>query len=76
MVSSLNHHVSVLKLSIHPLYVRYLTDGFLPEETPSDPHWCSPRLQRTRWFDLFDVDDRKEAMRGMWGIMSYLMRSQ
>ncbi|KAF2799460.1 hypothetical protein K505DRAFT_404623 [Melanomma pulvis-pyrius CBS 109.77] len=76
MVSSLNHHISILKLRVHPLYVRYLTEGILPEGTPSDPDWCSPKLQRTRWFDLFNIEDRTESMRGIWGIMSYLMRSQ
>lgn len=76
MVSSLNHHISILKLRVHPLYLEYLTEGTLPQVTPSDPDWCSPKLQRTRWLDLFDVNDRNEAMRGLWGIMSYLMRAQ
>jgi hypothetical protein len=76
LVSSLNHHISVLKLRIHPDYLRFLTEGILPQETPVDPDWCSPKLQRTRWFDLFDIDDRTEAMRGLWGIMNYLMRAQ
>jgi hypothetical protein len=76
MVSSLNHHISVLKLHVHPSYVRYLTEGTLPKEAPLGSGWCSPRLQRTRWFDLFNIEDRTEAMRGIWGIMSYLMRSQ
>jgi hypothetical protein len=74
MVSSLNHHISVLRLRVHPLYLQYLTDGILPQETPSEADWCSPKLQRTRWFDLFNVNDRSEAMRGIWGIMSYSMR--
>lgn len=76
MVSSLNHHISVLKLRVHPLYLRYLTEGILPESTPSDPTWCSPQLHRTRWYDLFSIEDRTEAMRGLWGIMAYLMRTQ
>ncbi|KAF2687834.1 hypothetical protein K458DRAFT_401271 [Lentithecium fluviatile CBS 122367] len=76
MVSSLNHHVSVLKLRVHPLYIQYLTEGTLPKDAPSDPSWCSPLLHRTRWFDLFDIEDRTEAMRGIWGITAYLMRQQ
>jgi hypothetical protein len=76
MVSSLNHHVSVLRLRVHPLYLQYLTEGILPEEAPVEQDWCSPKLQRTRWFDLFKVDDRTEAMRGIWGVMSYLMRRE
>ena len=76
MVSSLNHHVSLLKLRVHPLYLQYLTEGELPENMPVDMDWCSPKLQRTRWFDLFNVDDRTEAMRGIWGVFSYLMRAE
>lgn len=76
MVSSLNHHISLLKLRVHPAYVQYLTEGKLPENPPSDPDWHSPKLHKTRWFDLFDVDDRTEAMRGVWGIISYLMRAK
>lgn len=74
MVSSLNHHISVVRLHVHSDYVRYITNGKLPEQTPSDPEWVSPRLQRTRWYDLFNEEDRKEAMRALWGLMSYLMR--
>ncbi|KAF2477803.1 uncharacterized protein BDR25DRAFT_250046 [Lindgomyces ingoldianus] len=76
MVSSLNHHISVLKLRVHPQYISYLTYGILPEQAPSDPNWSSPLLQRTRWYDLFNVQERMEAMRGIWGIMAYLMRAQ
>ncbi|KAL5409371.1 hypothetical protein PMIN04_011087 [Paraphaeosphaeria minitans] len=75
LVSSLNHHISVLKLRVHSDYLRFLADGTLPQD-PADPAWSSPKLQRTRWFDLFDIDDRTEAMRGIWGIMNYLMRAQ
>jgi hypothetical protein len=76
MVSSLNHHISVLCLRVHPLYLQHLTEGTLPEETTLDTDWLSPKLRRTRWFDLFDANDRTEAMRGLWGIMAYLMRNQ
>ncbi|OCL08572.1 hypothetical protein AOQ84DRAFT_376633, partial [Glonium stellatum] len=76
MVSSLNHHIRILKLRVHPLYLQYLTDGTLPAQPPADPSWVSPKLQRTRWFDFFVVEDRAEAMRGIWGIMAYLMRMQ
>ncbi|KAF2025429.1 hypothetical protein EK21DRAFT_103961 [Setomelanomma holmii] len=74
MVSSLNHHISVLRLRVHPLYLQYLTEGSVPDGAPKAPGWCSPKLRRTRWYDLFNVDDRTEAMRGIWGIMSYTMR--
>lgn len=75
MVSSLNHHISIVKLHVHEAYVHYLTTGDLPQDTPPDSSWCSPKLSRTKWFDLFSIEDRLEAMRGIWGIMSYQMRS-
>ncbi|KAL6707770.1 hypothetical protein ACN47E_003670 [Coniothyrium glycines] len=74
MVSSLNHHISLVKLHVHPAYIQYVTEGELPRKLPPDVNWCSPKLQRTRWFDLFSIDDRIEAMRAIWGVMSYLMR--
>ena len=76
MVSSLNTHISILKLRVHHSYIEYLTHGTLPEKAPSHTNWCSPVLQRTRWFDLFDVEDRAEAMRGIWGVMAYSMRAK
>ncbi|KAF2495167.1 hypothetical protein BU16DRAFT_618027 [Lophium mytilinum] len=76
MVSSLNHHVSILKLRVHPFYVQLLTNGVLPSDLPGDKLWASPVLHRTRWYDFFVVEDRIEVMRGLWGIMGYLMRQE
>jgi hypothetical protein len=77
MVSSLNHHICVLKLRVHRAYVDFLLEGRMPEKGDGvDPAWVSPVLQRTRWYDLFNVEDRTEAMRGIWGIMAYIMRAK
>lgn len=76
MVSSINHHICVLKLRIHRLYLQFLAENELPMTNSVESAWWSPSLQRTRWFDLFDKEDRKEAMRGLWGVMAYLMRSE
>lgn len=74
MVSSLNHHLAIVKLTVHEAYVDFFTSGFSPDPIPADIEWCRPRLQRTKWHDLFDVKDRVEAFRGLWGIMAYLTR--
>ncbi|KAH9864549.1 hypothetical protein J1614_010484 [Plenodomus biglobosus] len=76
MVSSLNHHISIIKLQVHRFYLQYITEGKLPEDLRTGTDWCSPKFQRTRWFDLFSIEDRTEAMRGIWGVMSYLMRAK
>ncbi|KAM3414410.1 hypothetical protein BST61_g11048 [Cercospora zeina] len=73
MVSSLNHHIAILKLTVHGAYLDYLETEKLPDPTV-DENWSRPRLQRTRWYDLLDVDDRVEAFRVLWGIASYLFR--
>ena len=74
LVSSLNHHISILKMSVHGAYVDYLTSATMPQPHPEDAEWSVPKLQRTKWFDLFDVEQRVEVFRGLWGVMAYLTR--
>ncbi|KAK5129164.1 hypothetical protein LTR08_003784 [Meristemomyces frigidus] len=74
LLSSLNHHLSILKLTVHTHYTDCLISGRLPEPLPLDPAWCIPKLQRTEWFDLFDCGQRVEAFRGVWGVMGFLTR--
>ncbi|KAK4545076.1 hypothetical protein LTR36_003627 [Oleoguttula mirabilis] len=74
MVSSLNHHIAILKLTVHSTYVDCLTSGVLPDTVPTDADWCRPKLQRSQWFDLLDLQQRVDALRGLWGVMAYLMR--
>ncbi|KAH9841254.1 hypothetical protein Tdes44962_MAKER07811 [Teratosphaeria destructans] len=74
MVSSLNHHICMVKLTVHAAYVDALATGAAPVPPPEDSDWCRPKLQRSKWFDLFDMDQRIDSFRGLWGIMAYLSR--
>jgi hypothetical protein len=74
MISSLYHHIALVKLTVHPSYLHWMTTGLFPTSQP-DSTWFSPVVSRTRWYDLFDPIDRAEAMRGLWGVFSYLMRA-
>ncbi|KAK5168981.1 uncharacterized protein LTR77_006290 [Saxophila tyrrhenica] len=74
LVSSINHHISIVKLTVHSAYLDYLDAPTLPCPLPEDPGWCRPNLQRSKWYDLFSKDDRLELFRGLWSIMSYLTR--
>ncbi|KAI7604701.1 hypothetical protein KC346_g11352, partial [Hortaea werneckii] len=74
MVSSLNHHVCILKLTVHVAYIDYLVSGELPESRPQEEEWYRPRLQRSQWYDLFAMEQRVAAYRALWGVMSYLTR--
>ncbi|KAK3051432.1 hypothetical protein LTR09_007455 [Extremus antarcticus] len=74
LVSSLFHHVAILKLTVHSAYLDYLESSTLPSPLPEDREWCRPKMERSRWYDLFEKDDRLELFRGLWGIMTYLTR--
>jgi hypothetical protein len=73
-VSSLNHHVSLLRLRVHDAYMDFLETGKMPapESVPAD--WSAPVLHRTRWYDLIDPRDRAEVLRGLWGMVGFLSR--
>ncbi|KAK3627778.1 hypothetical protein LTR56_019011 [Elasticomyces elasticus] len=68
MVSSLNHHISIVKLTVHDAYTDSLVAGTSLEDLPK------PTLQRSQWFDLFDSQQRVQTLRGVWGVMAYLTR--
>lgn len=78
MISSIMHHISILRLDVDPLYMDFLLSG-IPGEKPGNIQpgraWYKPKLYRTKWFDMLDAADRVECFRGVWGVMSYLMRS-
>ena len=74
MVSCLYHHISILRLDVHPLYLEYLIAGRVPSEQPNKT-WFKPKVHRTQWFDLLVGEDRAEAFRGLWGVMSFMMRT-
>lgn len=76
MISSLNHHISILKLTVHEAYLDFLASGCLPDPLPQQKDWCKPKLARSEWLDLFDVKERVLAFRGIWGVMEYLSRPQ
>lgn len=75
LISSLNHHISIVNVSVSSLYIDFLTNG-LPDkgiDVASQP-WYALDVRRSKWFDLFAVEDRAQVLRGVWAIMGYLMR--
>ncbi|KAI9848453.1 MAG: hypothetical protein M1837_000248 [Sclerophora amabilis] len=81
LVSSLNHHVSIVQLRVHASYLQFLESGKLPSDQDypmslDGTPWYELRMCRTKWFDLFCAEDRLELMRGFWGIMAWMMRGE
>lgn len=69
------HHVSILHCRIHPSYLTYLSNPIPhPHFIPARESWYRLEVRRSSWFDLLKREDRLLAMRGIWGIMDFLMR--
>ncbi|KAJ5591687.1 uncharacterized protein N7459_002056 [Penicillium hispanicum] len=77
MISSINHHIAILHLRVHRRYLDILSTGesTFPEDsdTPDQP-WHVLKLQRSRWYDLLDANDRVEALKGVWSLFHYQVR--
>ncbi|KAL2826919.1 hypothetical protein BJY01DRAFT_142810 [Aspergillus pseudoustus] len=76
LLSSINHHLSILHLRIHRRYLDILTTGSsnIPPESPADHPWHVLKVRRTRWYDLFDAQDRVEVFRGIWTLFHCQLR--
>ncbi|KAJ5788158.1 hypothetical protein N7457_003148 [Penicillium paradoxum] len=74
MISSINHHISILHLRVHRRYLDILTHGDSTFPATEDQPWHVLQLERTRWFDLFDAKDRIEALRGVWQLFHHQLR--
>lgn len=77
MVSSINHHVSVLRLRISDEYLAWLAEEQVKthhgaRQQESDANIL--KLWRTKWYDLFVPEERVELVEGLWMIMTWLLR--
>lgn len=74
MVSSLFHHIALVRMDVDPAYLDLITFGEKPRLSIPNESWYKPAVYRTKWYDLLDRDDRLEVFRGLWALASYLMR--
>ncbi|KAL8922643.1 MAG: hypothetical protein Q9172_003483 [Xanthocarpia lactea] len=75
LISSLNHHISIVNIRVNDRYLDYITHGAKEKGfDPSTQEWWILEVKRSKWFDLFDPHDRGEAMRGIWGFMHWMTR--
>lgn len=84
MISSINHHVSIVHLRVHRRYLDYIThgksdfhegSGSRSSEQEQEQPWHTLSLRRTRWYDLMKAEERLEAFEGVWRVFHYLMRN-
>ncbi|OIW26820.1 hypothetical protein CONLIGDRAFT_635073 [Coniochaeta ligniaria NRRL 30616] len=77
VVSSLFHHISVLRVRVPDRLLEALEGGVYDAgEEERKRSWGRLEVWRSKWYDFFLVEDRVEAMRLVWGMMAYLMREE
>ncbi|KAI9147854.1 hypothetical protein HJFPF1_12888 [Paramyrothecium foliicola] len=74
VISSLFHHISVLRVRV-PRRLLEVLDGS-PEPDLTRRSWGKVQAWRSAWYDFFDVKHRLEAMQLVWAVMAYQMRKE
>jgi hypothetical protein len=72
VISSLFHHVSILRVRV-PMRLLEVLDGS-PEPDPTKRSWAKVQAWRSPWYDFFDVEQRIAAMQLVWAVVAYQMR--
>lgn len=75
MLSSVNHHLALVKMKVHPEYLEWLESGHkvIAEEVDGFRRDVV-YVERGKWFDMFDVQARKELLSALWQLFSWLNR--
>lgn len=83
LVSSMNHHVSILRMRVSDRYLAWLEGRNGGENTSISEESLQVQetagvlqLWRTKWYDLFSPEERLEAQRGVWHVMGWLMKQE
>lgn len=81
LLSAANHHVCMMKMQVHEEYLEWLEKGEVVRV--DDAGVAEERkkrnvlyVSRSRWYDLFEVEQRKELLTGIWRIMCWINRDE
>ena len=77
MISSVNHHVALLRMKVHPEYLAWVESGKPVPEGEEDNGLRKDVLyvQRSTWYDMFDVQSRREFLTVLWRVFCWLNRN-
>jgi len=77
MISSVNHHVALLRMRVHPDYLAWVESGKeVPQEGTDDGMRRDVAyVQRSTWYDMFDVQSRRHFLIALWRVMCWLNRN-
>ncbi|EXJ63041.1 hypothetical protein A1O7_03486 [Cladophialophora yegresii CBS 114405] len=83
MVSGANHHACILRMSVHDNYLEWLETGKASSvsrggtsEKPGSRQDHVLYVSRSPWFDLFEIEQRKELLVAIWRILSWMNRKE
>ncbi|CUS15070.1 unnamed protein product [Tuber aestivum] len=82
LLTSLHHHVSISRISVTQPYLRFLETGQMPNlnheyfRTEEGNDWDKLKVQKTRFWDLLDPEERAEAGRNISGVLAWLSRNE
>ncbi|KAI8965542.1 hypothetical protein F5Y11DRAFT_354887 [Daldinia sp. FL1419] len=81
VLSSLFHHLCVIRVRVPNRLLEVFSgapDGNVKVEASGEKSksWGKLDVWRSKWYDLFIVEERLEAMRLLWGMMGWVMRTE
>jgi hypothetical protein len=80
LVSSMSHHISILRMRVSDRYLDWLRNGgdsvISEESIRMHGHAGVLQLWRTKWYDVFDPEERVEAQKGLFQVTAWLMRGE
>jgi hypothetical protein len=77
VISSLFHHVSVLRVRVPNRLLDVMagqSEAAAEHDQAGELSWGKLEMWRSKWFDLFVIEERLEALRLLWGMTAWLMR--
>ncbi|KAL7620045.1 hypothetical protein AAE478_010594 [Parahypoxylon ruwenzoriense] len=76
VLSSLFHHLCVLRVRVPRRLLEVLGGEPDVKSDAGERSWGKLEMWRSKWFDLFIIEERLEAMRLLWGMMAWVMRKE
>ena len=81
LLSAANHHICMLKMQVHEEYLEWLEKGEEVQVQDGGVNEGQRKrnvlyVSRSRWYDLFDVEQRKELLTGIWRVMCWSNRDE
>ena len=73
-IGAVNHHVCLTKMRVSRRYLRWIETGEVEKQETGEEDLL--RMRRSKWYDVFDVEQRKEFLVGLWRVMCWLHRNE